>query len=85
MYYVTMNDKVLSGWGKAQGKINKLVLECQTREEVDVVMENARNRGDMTYINWRTNKPYYNSRRYLVSFHNKEDYSNWYKKDYFKK
>ena len=84
MYYVTMNDKVLSGWGKAQGKINKLVFECETIEEVEIVMENARNRGDMTYIYWRTYKPYY-SRRYLVSFHNKEDYPNWYKKDYFKK
>ena len=26
MYYVTMTDKFMSGWGKARGKINKLVF-----------------------------------------------------------
>lgn len=85
MYYVTMNDKVLSGWGKAQGKINKLVLTCETEKEAFIVMENAKNRGDMSYINYRTSKPYYNSRRYVVSYHDKEDYANWYKDGYFTK
>jgi len=33
MYYVTMTDKFMSGWGQAHGKINKMVVECDTYEE----------------------------------------------------
>lgn len=79
-----MTDKCLSGWGKVTGKINKLVLTCDTIEEVEIVMENAKNRGDMIYINYTTKKPCYNSKKYLVHYTDKDEYENWYKKDYFK-
>jgi len=29
MYYVTMTDSFMGGWGTAEGKINKLVFECK--------------------------------------------------------
>ena len=29
-YYVSMTDKFFSNWGKARGRINKLVIECET-------------------------------------------------------
>jgi hypothetical protein len=47
MYYVTMTDKFMSGWGEAQGKNNKLVISCDTYEEAQIVEENARRRKEM--------------------------------------
>ena len=33
MYYVSMTDKFLSGWGMSKDKTNKLVLECDSQEK----------------------------------------------------
>jgi hypothetical protein len=83
--FVTMTDTFMSGWGKAENKINKLVFICDNYEEATIVAENARNRGDQKYINITNKKPYYSSDRYYVQFKNKEEYPNWYKKGYFNK
>ena len=83
--YVTMTDSFLSGWGMAKGKINKLVFECDSYEEAEIVADNARNRGDQKYINISYKKPYYNKNKYFVQFKTKEEYPNWYKENYFKK
>lgn len=83
MFYVTMTDKCLSGWGGAAGKIYKLVLTCNAIEETEIVMENAKNRKDMNYINCTTKKPYYNSKKYLIHYADRDEYENWYKKDFF--
>ena len=77
-YYVTMTDKFMSGWGKAKGKINKLVIECASFEEAEIVAENAANREEMKYINITDRKPYYNSRQYYVSYHSKPEYARWF-------
>lgn len=60
-YYVTMTDKFMSGWGKAQGKTNKLVIECDTWEQAQLIEKNANKRSEMKYINICTKKPYYGS------------------------
>lgn len=78
MYYVTMTDKFMSGWGKARNKINKLVIECDTFEEAQIVEENALARDEMIYVNIRSTKPYYNPSRYFVSRHDKSDYGPWF-------
>lgn len=78
-YYVTMTDKFMSGWGQAQGKINKLVIECDTMEEAVIVESNGLRRHEMKNVNICTKKPYYNSKNVLVSWHDKTDYSNWFK------
>lgn len=83
--YVTMTDKFMSGWGMAQGKINKLIFECESYEEAEIVRDNAKNQGSMKYINICSKKPSYNGNGYLVQTKNKQDYSSWYKKDHFKK
>ena len=57
--YVTMTDKFLSGWGMAKGKINKLIIECDTWEQAETIERNAHNRSEMKYVNIRTTKPYY--------------------------
>ena len=76
--YVSMTDKFMSGWGKAQNKINKLVLECDTLQEAQIVFNNAESRSDMRYINICVNKPRYNKNRYYTSLKTKADYPAWY-------
>lgn len=83
MYYVTMTDKFTSGWGMAEGKINKLIFECETRQEAHIVADNAERRGDQKYINITVNKPYYTPSRYLAQYKNKEEYSKWYEPNAF--
>ncbi len=81
MYYVTMTDKFMSGWGMARGKINKLVISCNTYDEANTVRNNADRRSEMKYVNIRTTKPYYNADRYMVSRHGRaeNDYKSWFK------
>lgn len=83
-YWVTMTDKFMSGWGKAEGKINKLVFECDSYDEAVTVAENAAARGDQKNVNICTKKPYYSPSRYYAQVKNKEEYSTWYKQGAFK-
>lgn len=59
MYYVTMTDKFMSGWGDARGKINKLVIECDTYGDAAQIARAARQRSEMRRVNIRLTKPYY--------------------------
>ncbi len=94
MYYVTMTDKFMSGWGQAKGLINKLVFECETYREACTVFRNAKAREDMKHVNMAGNRPsYYRSTKgkdykvgkYYVQNKTKEDYSNWYVNGYSSK
>ena len=80
MVYVTMTDKFMSGWGMAKGKINKLVIECENSVQAEKIADYARrNRNEMTYINIRYSKPYYNSSKYLTSWELVSDMPGWIK------
>ena len=68
MYFVTMTDKFLSGWGRAEGKINKFVVACYSYEQAETIERNAHKRNEMKYINITSKKPYYPAGRYLVSW-----------------
>ena len=68
MYYVTMTDKFMSGWGKAEGKISKFVVECEDHMQAQQIMESARRRDEMKYINYTTTKPRYNANKYVTSY-----------------
>ena len=92
MYYVTMTDKFMSGWGKAP-KRNKLIFLCETIEEANIVADNAKRRKDQKYVNVCTRKPghyrttfgaEYTLNGDFVQIKTKEDYPNWYKEGYFK-
>jgi len=85
MYYVTMTDTFLTGWGHAQNKTAKFIYECETYEEALIVQENAANRTDQKYINICIRKPYYSPRSYLVQIKNKINCPFWYKKGQFKR
>lgn len=82
-WYVTMTDKFMSGWGRAEGKSNKLVFICDTLVEAEIVKENAENRSDQEFINIRATKPYYNSKYNLVQYKDKGEHPSWYEKGYF--
>jgi len=92
MYYVTMTDKFMSGWGHADRLTNKLVFECETMDQAQIVADNAENRSDQNYINICLNRPsYYRStmgeayqvgHRYVQN-KNIADYPSWYKAGYF--
>lgn len=83
MYYVTMTDRVLSGWGNAKGKINKLIFVCKDMSEAMTVEQNANNRTDMTYVNICEKMRYYNKDRYYAQVKTIEDYPSWYEPGYF--
>jgi hypothetical protein len=83
--YVTMTDKFMSGWGLAEGKINKLVFECDNIQEARIVTENAENRSDQKHVNIRYTRPSYSCSRYYTQYKTKQDYPSWYEEGYFKK
>lgn len=85
MLYVKMRDNFLSGWGKAEGKEAILIMECGSEEDSKIVKENAENRDDMKNIEILLDIPeYIHKDEYFVEIKDKSDYSNWYKKGFFK-
>lgn len=49
-YYVRMTDKFMSGWGRAEGKINVLVVECDTWEQAAAIEKAAHERREMRRV-----------------------------------
>lgn len=67
-WYVTMTDRFMSGWGSAEGKINKFIVECETRRQADIIRYNALKRSEMKYVNVVPFKiPYYDKDKYVLS------------------
>lgn len=79
-YYVTMTDKFMSGWGKADGKINKYIIECQSYLDAEIVQRNAYKRPEMKHINIKREKPYYSPKGYVVSMRTFEELGEIWKK-----
>ncbi len=80
MFYITMTDKFLSGWGPATGKINKLIFTAETYEEAEIVAGNAEGRKDMKNIHIGTTKPRFPESKYLVQYKDKNVCPKWYKR-----
>ena len=83
MFYVTMTDTFLSGWGMAEGKKAKYVFVCENWQEAEIVKENAQRRGDQKYINIRVTKPVYSSITHFVQYETKDTSPCWYIPRYF--
>jgi hypothetical protein len=66
-FWVTMTDKFMSGWGKAEGKTNKLVIACDNYEQAAAIERNAHKRNEMSRINICSKKPYYRPAVVIVS------------------
>jgi hypothetical protein len=78
-YFVTMTDKFMSNWGMSDNRTNKLVIECDSMDEANTVYNNAIKRHEMIYVNIVSKKPYYPKNRYYTSYHDKTEYSGWFK------
>ena len=76
MYYVTMTDSFMSGWGRAEGRINKFVVACDSFSQAEIIAMKARQRSEMKYVRISTRKPCYDSTRYLTSWR-KYDEIHW--------
>jgi hypothetical protein len=74
IFYVTMTDKFMSGWGAANGKINKMIVECDTIEQAEQIERAARRRSEMKYVNICARRPRYGS-HVLESFKTYADLS----------
>ena len=93
MWYVSMIDKFMSGWGMAKDCRNLLVISCNTWREMAIVAENARAREEMTDIKeWDSHDALH---RYIrthhpvdyISWHGREqdDYHRWFQPEAFGK
>ena len=79
MVIVTAVDKMLSGWGRAKGKIAKRVVICEDWTQADRVVKNMRQQG-FIYVNERSSRiglPYYAPSRYVVSVNHANDCPIW--------
>jgi hypothetical protein len=54
-----MTDKFMSGWGRAKGMINKMVVICDDYDQAYLIRKNAKKRSEMKHVNIRESVPYY--------------------------
>lgn len=66
-FYVVMTDTFMSGWGKAQGMKNKLVIGTDDYDHAEFLRQAALRRPEMKYVDIRGSKPSY-GRNVLVSY-----------------
>ena len=57
MFYVSMTDKFMSGWGASSGKNNKYIVECETLAEAETIEKAARQRPEMRRISVHARMP----------------------------
>lgn len=76
--WVLTNDRFMSGWEQTKGMINTLIFPCKDLAQANIVADNARRRGDQSYVRIVGNAPrlrtghYYQVKTIL-------DYPTWYK------
>jgi hypothetical protein len=73
MFYVTMTDKFMSGWGLAKGRTAKLVIVCDDIAQACEIAAAARRRSEMRRVNVRSSRPSYPNAQ--VTFKNYADLS----------
>lgn len=78
MYYVTMIDNFMSGWGMAEGKINRLVLECCDYVEAMRVESYAKSRSETSSVSILSKKPSFPKDKYFAQYKTIEDMPRWY-------
>lgn len=79
MVLVTAKDKMLSGWGRAEGKISKRIVICEDWAQADRVARNMETQG-FVYVHERAaymGMPYYSPSRYVVSINHANDCPVW--------
>ena len=77
-FYVTCKDTFMSGWGRASGLDNTLILPCDTLAEAEIVKDNAEGRGDQINVIIHQTKPRLRSHGVLYSLFNRISAPRWY-------
>ena len=68
-YFVVATDKFMSGWGRAKGKISKMVCVCESHQKADEILSKWEKRSDLSYLAIKRQKPYYAPGRYDVAWY----------------
>ena len=71
--YVAMTDTFMSGWGKAENRINKYIVACDNQQQAEQIEAAAKKRSEMKYITVYTGIPNYDPCEYLVSMKHYND------------
>jgi hypothetical protein len=72
-----MTDLFYSNWGPGEGKIAKLIFECDNLEEAEIITHNASLRNDRTNIRISYFPPNYDPEKYYVQVR-KKNKNNWF-------
>lgn len=81
MYYVSMVDSFMSGWGMAKDKKNVLIFVCLTPQEAKAIIAYAKTRPEMKSIKYHgKDKPKFSSLTNFVELKNRKIYPTWYEK-----
>ena len=73
---VTATDKMLSGWGRAEGKTHKQIVICENHQQAERIAGNMRAKS-FVYVNARVGLPYYSPSRFTTSYHHANDCPIW--------
>jgi hypothetical protein len=79
-YYTHMTDKCLSGWGGAENRIAKYVIECDTLEQAETIKRNGLMRSEMKNIRICKTRPVYDSDYFQVTYRNYDQLGEIWKK-----
>jgi len=66
--YVAATDKFMSGWGRAEGKINRIVFECDGWDEANRVADMLEARGDMIRVRTSMRRPSYPTQSHYTQY-----------------
>lgn len=77
MFYVTASDAFFSGWGMANDKVNKIVVEVETYEDATKVYNKLQQRHEMKYVRIARQRPAYDEEKYYVSVYDLESNRVW--------
>lgn len=75
--YVTCNDRAMSGWGRSENKINKIIIACSDLKQAKRVMTNLKGESQYKYINICKKKPSYDLSKYYISEYIADDCTWW--------
>jgi hypothetical protein len=77
-YYVLSNDRLMSYWGKSEGRINVCILPCESYEEAEKVAAYAESRSDQERVRIVGQKPRLNNSTHTYSLMLREQSKAWY-------
>lgn len=81
-YFVIMKDR-----GKIDNKEFATIFDADSKDQAEIIKENARNSGYSEDVNIVSHLPNYDFDKYYVRYNGlkaKDPYENWYKKGFFK-